>query len=99
MLSRGIQDVDIIKLAYAVNPSSTTAIVNGQVQDVMYLRQCFTLGDCTYVYGDRPWVEDRNTWETARERLLQIVSTAVSPNPPTKTFTGQIQMNGTITIQ
>jgi hypothetical protein len=98
-LTRGIQDVDIIKLAYAVNPASTTAIVNGQVQDVMYLRQCFTLGDCTYSYGVRPWSENLGSWETARERLLQIVSTAVSPNPPTKTFTGQIQINGTVTIQ
>jgi hypothetical protein len=100
MLSRGIQDVDIIKLAYIANPSLTTAYVNAVVQDVMYLRQCFTLADCTYVYGDRPWSESRDLYETTREALLQVIA-GLPPaiKGPTETWNGNIKMNGNIQLQ
>jgi len=97
-LTRGIQDVDIINAAYAVNPSSTTALVNQQVQDVMYKRQCFTMGDCSYSYGPRPWNENLNSWETTRESLLQIAAVATTTST-TETFTGTCQMKGVVTFK
>lgn len=88
MLTRGIQDVDLLKMAYAVNPSSTTAIVNTMVQDVMYLRQAVTLSDPTYSYGPRPWSEVPNQYETTREALYQIITQASQP----------VRINGSVTI-
>lgn len=99
MLSRGIQDVDIIKLAYAVNPSSTTALVNALVSDVMYLRQCFSLADCTYVYGDRPWSESRDLYETTRESLLQLIATPGTVAPSIQGISGGAKMQGGIIFQ
>lgn len=96
-MTRGIQDVDIIKAAYAVNPSSTTALVNQQVQDVMYLRQCFTLGDCSYSYGPRPWSEVLNSWETTRESLLQVA--ALPLFIPSQSATGGIKKSGGVKFQ
>lgn len=102
MISRGIQDVDLIKLAYAVDPSSTTALVNTAVQDVMFLRQCFTLGDCTYTYGPRPWNENLGSWESARESFLQIASGTPPPPPllpPAAAFSGTCKVQGNTSIR
>jgi hypothetical protein len=96
MLTRGIQDYDLIKMAYTVNPASTTAIVNGQVQDIMYLRQCFTLSDCTYSYGPRPWNQNENSWETAREQLYQIIAGAPATVLPIERCNGPIHFQGKI---
>jgi hypothetical protein len=98
MLSRGIQDVDIIKLAFARNPSQTTTLVNNLIQDVMYLRQCFTLADCTYVYGDRPWSENRDLYETTRETLLQIAA-GVAFVVPSETINGQCRITGNVLLR
>jgi len=75
MLTRGIQDVDLLKMAYTINPSLTTALVNNLIGDVMYLRQCVTLSDCSYSYGVRPWSETENAYETTRESLYQMILT------------------------
>lgn len=98
-LTRGIQDIDIIKQAYAISPSSTTALVNNMVQDVMYLRQCFDLTDCSYSYGVRPWAESLNAWEQTREALLQIISGV--PVVPTvqQIISGSGTFTGTFTIK
>lgn len=94
-LTRGVQDADIINAAYAMNPSSTTAIVNGIVQNAMWTNSCFTLADCTYTYGDRPWDETENDYETSRERLEQIIVAGhFTPTYPTN-----VQFNGNVTIQ
>lgn len=82
MLTKGSQDVDLIKLAFAVNPSSTTAIVNAQVQDVMFLRGPFDPADPSYSYGPRPWSESLDSWESQHEALLQIAAGGASPTPP-----------------
>jgi hypothetical protein len=93
MLTRGIQDTDLLKMANAINPSSTTAIMNNVVSDVMYLRQCFTLSDCTYSFGPRPWSQDRNAYEVAREALLQVIAN-FSLNQTTEQWRGAIKMQG-----
>src|SRR6185437_16851209 len=99
MLTRGIQDVDLIKQAYAINPSSTTAIVNSIVQDVMYLRGPFDPNDPSYSYGVRPWNESENAYEVARESLLQIISSAVLPTPYCISGNGSISGSGTLYLK
>jgi hypothetical protein len=101
MLTRGIQDVDIIKAAFAVNPSLTTTYVNAQVQDVMFLRQCYNPADCSYSYGSRPWNENLSSWETTRESLLQIAAGLTPTAPPvfTESMNGNINFTGKATCQ
>jgi hypothetical protein len=99
MLTRGIQDVDIITLAYAKNPSATMAIVNTQVQDVMGRRQCFNPSDCSYSFGPRPWNENLGSWETARESLLQIAQGLPPVFKPTELITGQCVINGNAVLK
>jgi hypothetical protein len=100
MLTRGIQDVDLLKQANAIDPTTTATLLNNVIQDVMYLRQCFTLADCTYVYGDRPWSEDRNVYETTREALLNIIASAnpIPAVPAHTTINGTVQMNGKVNL-
>lgn len=91
MLTRGIQDADLMKQAYSINPSSTTAVVNNVISDVMYLRQCFDMSDCTYSYGDRPFTQNGNAYEVAREALEQIIAGA----PPSKeSIQGNVRIRG-----
>lgn len=77
-LTRGIEDIDLIKLAFAQNPSATTALVNTMVQDVMYLRGPFDNADPSFSYGPRPWNQSLNSWELARESLLQLAATGTT---------------------
>jgi hypothetical protein len=98
-LTRGIQDADIIALAYSINPSSTTAIVNTIVQNALWTNQCFTLLDCTYTYGDRPWDEKENDYETQREALEQIIVAGIPPPSPVATLNGKITLKGKMVIQ
>lgn len=105
-LTRGIQDIDIIKQANAINPVATQALVNNMVQDVMYLRECWELyshtgTDCSYSYGVRPWAESLNLWEQTREALLQIAAgTAVVPSVYNIIIgNGRISGNGSIQLR
>jgi hypothetical protein len=98
-LTRGIQDADIINLAYSLNPSATTAIVNSIVQNAMWTNQCFDLTDCTYTYGNRPWDENENDYETSREALEQIiVGGRVAPTTNAQ-FKGTVTIRGTARVQ
>jgi Domain of unknown function (DUF4091) len=98
MLTRGIQDADIMAAAYAINPSSTTALVNAVVQNVLWANSCVTLSDCSYIYGDRPWSESANLYETTRESLEQIIAAAPSVQGNV-TIQGRVTLTGTATIQ
>lgn len=98
-VTRGIQDIDILKSAFAVWPTSATYWMNQQVQDVMYLRDCFTHADCTYSYGPRPWNQSLNSWDTTREALLKIIQSA-SPNfPGSQNMQGGISFKGGSKLQ
>lgn len=94
MMTRGIQDADILAQANKVNPVATAALLNQQVQDVMYLRSCFFLGDCTYSYGPRPWNESLNSWETTREALLVIIQNAAPFLPGSQNKRGGLKGQG-----
>src|SRR5205807_2347660 len=93
-ITRSVQDIDLVKMAANVNPLPTAVLVNNQVQDVMYLRECFTTSDCTYSYGPRPWNESLNSWDTTRESLLQIVQSAFPNLPGSQNMQGGISFKG-----
>lgn len=100
MMRRGIQDVDYLTMAYAVNPTSTTAIVATMVPKALWENPCFTLADCTYAYGDRSWTSDPNAWLVHREALAQTIVNGVPVNTSfsTKT-TGGVKRSGTARVR
>lgn len=91
-LRKGIDDADYLSLAYAVNASSTMAIVQQMFPTALWEGTCFAPAtDCTYSYGDRSWQYSSDMWVRARERLLQIVQSgppAVSPGQTTQKWSG-----------
>jgi hypothetical protein len=98
MMRRGIQDGDYLTLAYAINPSSTTAIANTVVPQVLWEHSCFNPLDCSYAYGGRSWSNDPNVWETNRESLAQIIAGTFSSSSP-KSITGGVTIKGVSTFQ
>ena len=74
MFRRGVQDADYLAMAYAENPSSTTAILNEIVGGrVMWEYGCFTEADCSYGYGERGFSQDANDYETQRLALADLI--------------------------
>lgn len=112
-IRNGINLYDYMKMAYAVDPSSTTNLVAAVLPQILYEHQCFTNADCTYSYGGRQWSEVPGTWETLRENLaLTITGGAPSPPPPPPPppppssnsgtdvlFTGSCQIKGTVKLK
>lgn len=78
----GMDDIDLLNAAYAVNASSTIALVNQMYSKALWEVTCFTTGDCTYSFGDRTWAYTADAWTMARERLL-IMAATVPPPPGT----------------
>lgn len=101
MVTRGIQDYDILKMANSINPSATTSIVNSLIQNVMWFTPCFTLSDCTYSYGPQQWTEDANSYEVARESLEQLIAgtTPPAPSSSSKTLGGKVTLTGRVILQ
>lgn len=97
MLTRGIQDVDYLSMAYAINPTATRALLNAIVQKANWEIQAFSLADPTYAYGDRTWSENADDYETTREALALIIANATPAPPAAPTIHMTIQ--GTMTIQ
>lgn len=70
----GINFVDYLTRAYAVNPSATLTIINALIPLPLWDKGCFSAGaDCSFQYGGRLWSEDPNAWETARESLADMI--------------------------
>lgn len=93
-LRRGMNDYDYLTQAYAINPSSTTAILSTLVPSVLWDITCFTNVDCTYAYGGRIWNEDPNYWELQRQNLAAIITPG-----PTETLSGNGSFSGNGSIQ
>lgn len=77
MLTRGIQDVDLFKMAYKINSAAALTLVNSAIQNVMWYTQCFdpsTPANCSYSYGPKQWSENPNLYETIRESLEQLIA-------------------------
>jgi hypothetical protein len=71
---RGIQDVDYIALAMAIDPTTTTAIVNRMVPSVLWEAQCpDPATQCQWNHSPVRWSNKPDDWETARAQLAHII--------------------------
>jgi hypothetical protein len=73
MWRRGVQDVDYIAQAAAINPTATQAIVNAMVPKVAWEVGVDSLADPTYVHSDISWSTNPDVWENARKQLADII--------------------------
>jgi hypothetical protein len=73
---RGIQDVDYLTLAAAVDPVRTAHIVDGLIPRVLWEVGVADPEDPTWVLGDISWPTDPNVWEVARAELADIIERA-----------------------
>jgi hypothetical protein len=73
---RGIQDVDYLTLAAAVNPTRTAEIVNAMVPRVLWEYGVDDPKDPTWVRTDISWSTDPDDWEAARAELADIIESA-----------------------
>jgi hypothetical protein len=70
---RGIQDVDYLALAAAVDAAATAEIVAQMVPEVLWEYGVEDLGDPTWVRTDISWSIDPDDWEAARRALAEII--------------------------
>jgi hypothetical protein len=70
---RGIQDVDYINLAYAINPTATMAIVNAMVPEALWEYGVTDPTDPTWVRTNISWSINPDDWESARAQLAAII--------------------------
>ncbi len=80
---RGIQDVDYLTMASAINPSAVQALVNTMVPKALWEYGIADPNDPTWVRSDISWSIDPDTWENARAQLAVIIDGGpVSVLPP-----------------
>jgi len=81
---RGIQDVDYLALAAAIDPERTAAIVARMMPAFYWEVGVESEDDPTYVYADISWPTDPDAWEAARKELADIIDggrlTLTAPN-------------------
>ena len=70
---RGVQDVDYITLASAINPTATQALVNQMVPKAMWDYGVSDPADPSWVRTDISWSINPDDWETARKALAHII--------------------------
>jgi hypothetical protein len=70
---RGIQDVDYLTLAAAINPTRTSEIVNEMVPKALWEYGVSDPGDPNWVLTDISWSTDPDVWEAARAELADII--------------------------
>ncbi len=71
---RGLQDVDYLTLAAAIDASAVSTIVDGIVPSVLWEQQCHDpTNDCSYTYAPVSWSNDPDVWEAARAQLAHII--------------------------
>ena len=73
---RGIQDLDYLTMASAVNPTRTAEIVNEMIPKVLWEYGVDDPGDPTWVRTDISWSTDPDDWEAARAELADIIEGA-----------------------
>jgi putative Ig domain-containing protein len=76
MMRNGINMYDYASMAYAVNPTSASAIVNTIVPTILYELQP-EVGHGYYFTG-RQWSDDPQVWESNRELLAQWIAAPAS---------------------
>jgi hypothetical protein len=71
---RGIQDVDYLTLAAAIDAASVGTIVDQVVPAVLWEVQCHDpVNDCSYSYAPISWSNNPDDWEAARAKLAHII--------------------------
>ena len=70
---RGIQDVDYLTLANAINPTAVANLVSSTVPNALWENQCHDLVDCSYFIGPVSWSNNPDQWENARAQLADII--------------------------
>jgi hypothetical protein len=70
---RGIQDLDYLEMAMAIDPQRTAQIVDRIIPLVLWEYGVDELNDPTYVLTDISWPTDPDTWEAARAELADII--------------------------
>ena len=73
---RGIQDVDYLTLASAVDPVCTAEIVNRVLPKALWEYGVSDPEDPTWVLADISWSIDPDVWEAARTELADIIESA-----------------------
>ena len=70
---RGIQDVDYLVMAAAIDPERTAAIVSELIPAVLWEVGVTDPADPTWVLADISWPVDPDRWEAARVELADII--------------------------
>ena len=79
---RGVEDVDYLALAAAVDPAQVQAIVNQMVPKALWEYGVNDINDPTYVLTDVSWSNDPQLWEAARLQLANIITSGGNTPPP-----------------
>lgn len=70
---RGIQDVDYLAMAAAINPGRVAGIVQAMIPAVLWELGIEDPEDPTWVLTDISWPTDPDVWEAARAELADII--------------------------
>jgi hypothetical protein len=70
---RGIQDVDYLTMAAAVDPAATWEVVNRMIPKVLWEYGVQEPSDPTWVRTDISWSTDPDLWEAARLELADLI--------------------------
>ena len=73
---RGIQDVDYLTLAVAIDPARTAQIINSMIPGILWEVGVTEPEDPTWVLTDISWSTDPDMWEAARVELAYIIESA-----------------------
>jgi hypothetical protein len=71
---RGLQDVDYLSLAAAINPAAVASLVTAMVPKALWEYGVDAPSDPTYVHTDISWSNNPDTWEAARKQLANIIA-------------------------
>jgi hypothetical protein len=72
---RGIQDVDYLTMAAAINPTAVQTLVNTMVPQALWDYGVSNPSDPTYVRSNISWSVSPDVWESARRQLADIIDT------------------------
>lgn len=82
---RGIQDVDYLTLAAALDPAAVSAIVGRMVPKALWEYGIREESDPTYQFTDISWSTNPDAWEAARAQLADIIERHAPPAPASLT--------------
>jgi hypothetical protein len=97
---RGLEDVEYLTLASAINPAAVTSLVNAMVPKALWEYGVSDPNDPTWVRSDISWSVDPNAWESARQQLANIITGAPQSSPSVSLTapTNGATLSGTINL-